>query len=95
MSSSILIVGTGALACLFAARFSAVEFPVTMLGTWLKGVAALRSAGITLVEADGNEHSYPVNVVTNPEDCQDIDHRIPIPGDLEESPARIRPKARQ
>ena len=32
-SSSILIVGTGALACLFAARFSAAGIPVTMLGT--------------------------------------------------------------
>jgi len=73
LSPPILIVGTGALACLFAARLSAVEIPVTMLGTWPEGLAALRSAGVTLVEVDGSQHSYPVRVAANPEDCQEVE----------------------
>jgi 2-dehydropantoate 2-reductase len=71
-SPSVLIVGTGAMACLFAARFSAVEIPVTMLGTWPEGIAALRSAGVTLVEANGSEHSFTVRVAAAPEDCENV-----------------------
>jgi hypothetical protein len=39
--SSIVIVGTGALACLFAARLTGIGIEVTMLGTWVEGLAAL------------------------------------------------------
>jgi 2-dehydropantoate 2-reductase len=72
LSPSILIVGTGALACLFAARLSAVGIQVTMLGTWPEGIAAIESKGVTLLEADGNQHSYPVQVVTDPKKCVDM-----------------------
>jgi 2-dehydropantoate 2-reductase len=72
LSPSVLIVGTGALACLFAARFSAAEVPVTMLGTWSEGIAALRSVGVTLVEIDGSKHSFPVWVIDDPEDCDEL-----------------------
>ncbi|MEW5830152.1 MAG: 2-dehydropantoate 2-reductase N-terminal domain-containing protein, partial [Chloroflexota bacterium] len=36
----ILIVGTGALASLFAVRLSAAGTPVTMLGTWTAALEA-------------------------------------------------------
>ncbi|HEY5158925.1 MAG TPA: 2-dehydropantoate 2-reductase N-terminal domain-containing protein, partial [Anaerolineales bacterium] len=45
---SILIVGTGALATLFAARLSAAGTPVTVLGTWSEGLAALHQNGAGL-----------------------------------------------
>ncbi|MCB2178705.1 2-dehydropantoate 2-reductase [bacterium] len=61
--SDLLIVGTGALACLFAARLAAVGVSVTMLGTWREGLAALRMYGVTLVQPDGRQTSYPVQVV--------------------------------
>jgi 2-dehydropantoate 2-reductase len=70
---SFLIVGTGALACLFAARFSAAGVPVTMLGTWPDGIAALRKTGVTLVDADGTEHNHPVRVITQLGDCQNLE----------------------
>ena len=72
-TSSILIVGTGALACLFAARFSAAGIPVTMFGTWQEGVEVLRSQGVRLVDTDGSEHRYSVRVVTDSEDSQDVE----------------------
>jgi len=68
-SSSILIVGTGALACLFAARFSAAGIPVTMLGTWPEGITTLQAKGVTLVDQDGSKQSFPVRGVTDPVDC--------------------------
>ena len=66
---SILIVGTGALACLFGARLAANGFEVTMLGTWREGLAALRNYGVTLVQPDGSQTSYRVRVIDTPEQC--------------------------
>jgi 2-dehydropantoate 2-reductase len=65
-SPSILIVGTGAMACLFAARLCSFGLPVTMMGTWPEGVAALRQHGVRLVNHDGFEIAYPVQVIEKP-----------------------------
>ncbi len=59
----VLIVGTGALACLFAARMSACGVPVTMLGTWKEGLAALRLHGVMLVEESGEIEKFDVEVI--------------------------------
>lgn len=67
--ASILIVGSGSMACLFAARLSAAEVAVTMLGGWPAGLEALRQYGVTVVEADGSERSYPVQVTDDPSTC--------------------------
>lgn len=69
MTDSILIVGTGALASLFAGRLAAQGIQVTMLGTWREGLAALRNYGVTLVQPDGRQQSYPVRVADKTEPC--------------------------
>ncbi len=61
--TSILIVGTGALATLFAARLAKTGTGVTMLGTWHKGLDALHKNGAHLVDAAGSENAYPVQAV--------------------------------
>ncbi|MGD8403059.1 MAG: 2-dehydropantoate 2-reductase [Anaerolineales bacterium] len=70
LKQSILIVGSGALATLFAARLSASGHPITMLGTWGDGLQALNENGARLVDADGAEQAYPVDTTNNPEDCK-------------------------
>jgi 2-dehydropantoate 2-reductase len=55
---SVLVVGTGALATLFAARLSATGIPVIILGTWSEGLAALLQNGAIL---DGLG-SFPVQI---------------------------------
>jgi 2-dehydropantoate 2-reductase len=65
----ILILGTGALACLFAARYSAAGVPVTMLGTWPAGLESIRQQGVRLVVAGGREQAYLVQAVDNPHAC--------------------------
>ncbi len=67
-SPPLLIVGTGAMACLFAARLSAAGKPVAMLGTWQAGLQALREQGVTLTEADGSQRTYPARVTDDPEE---------------------------
>jgi len=67
-STDVLIVGTGALANLFAARLAAVGNSVGMLGTWPEGLAALQSNGVCLVDARGREQSYPVQASSEPDD---------------------------
>jgi 2-dehydropantoate 2-reductase len=75
-SNSVLIVGTGALACLFAARLSAAGVQITMLGTWREGLAALRMYGVTLVRRDGSQTSYPVKVIDQPEEAHEARYAL-------------------
>src|SRR5664280_2066912 len=64
---SVLVVGTGALATFFAARLSAAGIPVTILGTWSEGLAALHQNGARL---DGIG-SFPVQTTGSQVDgCQ-------------------------
>ena len=69
-SGNVLIVGTGALATLFAARLARAGLGVTVLGRWLYGVRALRDAGARLVDESGNEEKYAVTVADDPADCR-------------------------
>lgn len=66
---SMLVVGTGAMASLFAARLSAAGVTVTMLGTWTAGLEALKQQGVTLIKAGGEEQTYPVGTTDDPADC--------------------------
>jgi len=59
----LLVAGTGALACLFAARLVSSGNNVTMLGSWPEGLTALRMHGVRLLEMNGNTHHYPVEVL--------------------------------
>jgi len=64
--NSILLVGTGALATLFAARLGEAGHSVSMLGTWRQGLQALRENGARIVDADGNERAYKVHATDDP-----------------------------
>lgn len=66
----ILIVGTGALATLFAARLSAGGVPVTVLGTWTEGLDSLRLEGARLVREDGTRLTGAVQATDDPGLCQ-------------------------
>ena len=69
LNSPVLIVGTGAMACLFAARLAASGNEVMILGTWIEGMEALRTHGVRLIEEDGSVRSFPVQVVSDPVQC--------------------------
>jgi 2-dehydropantoate 2-reductase len=66
----VLIVGTGALATLFAFRLAAAGYGVTMLGTWQPGLSALREHGARTVDPFGSEKTFPVQVADGPRQCQ-------------------------
>ena len=66
MSNDILLVGTGALATLFAARLSEAGHSVSMLGTWKRGLDALQKNGARLVDANGNERAFKVHATDDP-----------------------------
>lgn len=59
----ILIVGTGALACLFAVRLSAAGSRVNVLGTWSAGLESLQASGARLA---GEASSFPVFASSDP-----------------------------
>jgi 2-dehydropantoate 2-reductase len=65
----VLIVGTGALATLFAARLGASGCSVSMLGTWPEGLRALSEEGARLVGPDGRQVRVPVMATNDPESC--------------------------
>jgi len=66
MSNDILLVGTGALATLFAARLGEAGHSVSMLGTWKQGLQALQDKGARIIDADGNERAYQVHATDDP-----------------------------
>ena len=68
----ILIVGTGALGSLFAARLAQAGHHVTMLGTWKEGLHAIRSNGVQLMDSKGNQLSFAVNASDDPRACLGI-----------------------
>lgn len=72
----ILIVGTGALATLFAARLAQAGNQITMLGMWKEGLEALRNDGARLVDASGNEHRFEVQAIDDPQECRGIKHAL-------------------
>jgi 2-dehydropantoate 2-reductase len=74
--TSLLIVGTGALASLFGARLAAAGVDVTMLGSWPDGLAALREHGVRLVDSDGSKRAYPVRAVAEPAECLGIPYAL-------------------
>ena len=66
----ILIVGTGALATLFAARLGLAGCRVSMLGTWQEGVEAINTHGARWVDRDSLEHNVPVHATVDPNDVR-------------------------
>lgn len=66
----ILIVGTGAMATLFAWRLAGAGASLTLLGTWREGLSALRSQGARLVGARGAETAVRVQATDDPAACQ-------------------------
>ena len=66
MRNGVLILGSGALATLFAARLSSVGIEVTVLATWLAGLDALRGSGAILDGAG----QYAVRATDNPDECR-------------------------
>lgn len=62
---SVLIVGSGALACLFAARLAAIDEQVSLLAGWPEGLHALQNSGVTL-EVNGTRATFPVHASNDP-----------------------------
>lgn len=62
MSQPVLIIGSGALACLFAARLARAGVTVVLTGTWEPAISAIRNNGIGLISGD-RRHYFPVNVL--------------------------------
>jgi len=63
---NILIVGTGALATLFAARLTQAGYDITMLGTWKEGLDTLRQHGVRLIDSNGHEQKFIVRATDDP-----------------------------
>jgi 2-dehydropantoate 2-reductase len=69
-NTPLLVVGTGAMASLFAAKLAASGSQVQMLGTWKEGIQALNTDGVRLIDEQGKEFVYPVEATDDPESCK-------------------------
>ncbi len=76
MKQDVLLVGTGALATLFAARLSEAGHSVSMLGTWKNGLQALQQNGARIVDANGNERAYKVHATDDPHEVRGAKHAL-------------------
>jgi 2-dehydropantoate 2-reductase len=68
----LLILGDGAMACLFAARLAEAQIPFTMLGSWQEGIETLARDGVQVIEADGTQKAFPVHATRRMKDCQGL-----------------------
>lgn len=64
------------MASLFAAKLASAGITVTMLGTWSDGLQALKKYGVRLVEHDGQDRTFKVNVTNNPIECGGISYAL-------------------
>ena len=76
MKDDILILGTGALATLFAARLTEAGYQITLLGTWKEGIDSLRRSGARLIDANGNEYQFKVDATADPRECTGAKYAI-------------------
>jgi len=72
----LLIVGTGALGSLFAARLAQAGHHVTMLGTWREGLDAIRNNGLRFIDPDGNEQTFKIQVTDTPQQNTGVKHSL-------------------
>jgi 2-dehydropantoate 2-reductase len=76
MMQDMVLVGTGALATLFAARLSEAGHDVHMLGTWKEGLDALQQYGARMVDANGNERAYKVHATSDPREVSGVENAL-------------------
>ena len=69
--SRTVIVGTGALACLFAYRL-APHTAITMLGTWQEGLETIRKSGVCLMSPDEPAEPVQVRATSDPSECEGV-----------------------
>jgi 2-dehydropantoate 2-reductase len=76
MKENLLIVGTGAMGSLFAARLVQAGYSVSMLGTWKQGLDAIRSNGIRFVDTTGREQRLAVHATDDARQCAGARHAL-------------------
>jgi 2-dehydropantoate 2-reductase len=74
--SEVLIVGTGAMACLFAARLTAAGQLVTVLGRWRPGLRSGKKYGVRLELPDGSQAVYPVRATSDLRRCAEAHYAL-------------------
>jgi 2-dehydropantoate 2-reductase len=73
VKGQILLVGAGAMACMFAAELSRAGFSVVMLDRWKTGIAALNANGVQVVDGSGEVQTYPVQAFSDPSEVGDAE----------------------
>ncbi|MGQ9840195.1 MAG: ketopantoate reductase family protein [Anaerolineae bacterium] len=69
----IVILGSGALGCVYAARLAG-RAETWMLGTWAEGIAAVRRTGIQITDPDGHTWRAHVRATTDPAEVPVADY---------------------
>jgi 2-dehydropantoate 2-reductase len=69
-NAPLLVIGTGAMASLFAGMLSASGLQVRMLGTWKEGIQAINNNGLRLIDERRKEFTYQVEATDNPDSCK-------------------------
>jgi 2-dehydropantoate 2-reductase len=68
----IAIIGTGALASLFAARLQSLA-DVVMVGSWAAQIEVVQANGLTLIEMNGRSHTIPLAITNQPDSAAPVD----------------------
>jgi 2-dehydropantoate 2-reductase len=72
----ILILGTGALASLFAARLAESGKDIWMLGSWQAAINTINENGLRLIDGSGKEQRLAVKAISDSQECNDIKYAL-------------------
>ncbi len=72
----ILIVGTGALASLFAARLAASGKEICMLGSWQAAIESINENGLGLIDSQGKEQKFSVRATSDAQECAGVQQAL-------------------
>ena len=72
MNEPILIIGSGAMACLFAARLAASGKKVRLLDEWQEGIDTINKSGLRYWDEQGKVHTYQIQASTDPSEFENI-----------------------
>ena len=68
MNKSVLVIGSGALACYYSNRIALAGYPVGMLSNWPEAIQKISRDGVQVIDGFDNRSTSKVRISSNPED---------------------------
>jgi 2-dehydropantoate 2-reductase len=73
MKKTLLVIGSGALACYYAHRIAQAGYPVGMLSGWSDSINRISREGVEVIDPSGKSSNIQVQISKDPEDFSGVE----------------------